>query len=86
MRTVHKCPLRVGGFFEVLMPEDAKIVMFADQGGDLMVWYETDTALIPSEMKRRSVCVVGTGHLIHPGYVHVASCQQGPFVWHLYQR
>lgn len=57
-------------------------VYFDAQGGELCVWFEpmvNTPGVLPT-----MVCVFGTGHPIPDGAQHLFSCQQGPFVWHLY--
>lgn len=56
-----------------------RIVFFDPQGDDLCVWFEHRHVNVPL-----LVNVYGTGHDIPEGASYLASCQQPPFVWHLY--
>lgn len=82
MRTVHKF-LAIHGCFEAAMPRGAQIIRFADQGGQLQMWAIVDTA---DARVTRYFQVVGTGHEIGFEYnKHRGSCEQGPFIWHLFE-
>lgn len=82
MRTVYKHNLTIQGFNLVKLHSPAKVLKMEDQNGTLRMWVEEDTDYIslPKRFK-----IVGTGHPIPEGFGWVASCQHGPFVWHLYQ-
>ena len=44
MNTIHKFSLTVrAGFHEIEVPQNAKFLKCADQGGVLVLWYEVDT-------------------------------------------
>jgi hypothetical protein len=82
MRTVHKFNA-YHGEFEAEMPEGAQIVHFADQNGELRIWAIVDTS---RPIDRRYFRVAGTGHEVSAEYdAHWGTCQQGPFVWHLFE-
>lgn len=82
MRTIWKFPVTYGQLQRQL-PRGAEIVRFADQAGGLCVWAIVDTEA-PLEWRYFQLC--GTGHQIGFEYnKHVGSCEQGPFVWHLFE-
>lgn len=64
------------------MPTNAKFVHFGIQGNETFAWFEVNPNL-PSVMKH--IRVYGTGHSIPETSKHLASLQDGPFVWHLYE-
>lgn len=82
MRTIWKFPIDLGDLVTVVMPAGATVIHVDTQGGHLTMWAEVDSRHAPEE---RHFVVVGTGHPV-PDLAdeHVASWQQGPFVWHLY--
>lgn len=84
MKTIYKYALHlIDGMQDVVLPECADIVHFgADPIGQISIWAEVDTRA-PHEV--RNFAIVGTGHTIPDGAEHMASCIQGPFVWHLYE-
>lgn len=81
MKTVHKFAV-IDGSLIVDVPATAKVVRFATQGLSLFAWLELD----PDAPKvHRVFRVVGTGHAIDAEELHVGSCEDGPFIWHLYE-
>jgi len=57
-------------------------VHFGFQGGKPFVWAEHHPN---EEMLEYRFEIVGTGHDIDGDVWHIGTCQEGPFVWHLYQ-
>ena|SRR3990167_3802754 len=89
-RTIHKYHLPFGDAIEVQMPAGAEILAFAPQGdepGNLFLWALVNP-INPWEIRR--FVLRGTGHPIDDGSVskatHVGTVQDGPFVWHLFER
>lgn len=81
MKTVHKFAV-IDGSLIIDVPAAAKVVRFAPQGMMVFAWLELD----PSAPKvHRVFRVVGTGHAIDDEELHVGSCEDGPFIWHLYE-
>jgi hypothetical protein len=78
-REVWKQELHPGGWQEI----ESKPLFFGAQGEDLFVWYEHDPSRYPTDPVVL-VRVYGTGRVIQHGAEHLMSCQQGPYVWHLY--
>lgn len=68
---------------EVEMPVGARILDAQMQGRQMAVWAEVDEG---AETEVRVFHVRGTGHIppLEEGARHVATMQEGPFVWHLY--
>lgn len=81
MKTVHKFPV-IDATLVADVPAAAKVVRFALQGGMLFVWIERG---IDAPNSHRVFRVHGTGHPIADEEVHCASCEDGPFIWHLYE-
>lgn len=86
MKVVHKYEISsVGKYHEYLLPVSAQILMFAPQNGKLCIWVETDPHANLATCQRRAFTVVGTGSSIPDGWKYRASCQDPPYVWHLYE-
>lgn len=86
MKMVLKFELpQTAKYHEILLMDDAKILMFDEQCGRLYAWIETAQFVSPTQGQPRRFCVVGTGHSIPNEWVHRGSCQVDPFVWHLYE-
>jgi hypothetical protein len=82
MRTVHKYPVRFCQS-RISMPEGAEIIRFSAQRNELCIWAVVDTT---KPEKNRHFEVVGTGHEIGFEYnKYVGSCDQGPYIWHLFE-
>lgn len=95
MHTVWKFPLAFtkAGKYEgiVAMPRGARIVHFAieyrgplegaPRQGVPTVWAEVDDQEAPAP---RTFAIVGTGHALPDGAVHVGTYDAEPFVWHVY--
>lgn len=69
---------------DVHVPQGAIFRHFGAQGDDLFIWMEIE-ALPIAVPEARQYKVVGTGHSIPDGMEYRATCQQGPFMWHLYE-
>ena len=86
MRTILKYPIHLTGdsaqYF--MLPKGAKVVRFADQHQMLHLWVELEM-VTPEVLERRAFIIIGTGHAIPTKAVHCASCEAGPFIWHLYE-
>lgn len=83
MKAVFKYPLESGFKGQVIyVPACATFRHFADQDGVLTVWLEVDTE---NDKVKRSYQIFGTGWEIPTGARWLATCQQGVYVWHLYQ-
>jgi hypothetical protein len=83
MRTIWKYPIRLAdGAQSFDLPIGAKVLRFAPQRRELQMWVELnpDLRLVP-----RSFAVFGTGHEIPRQAEHVGSCEDGSFIWHLYE-
>ena len=82
MNTVWKFNLSPGDESEIEMPVGAKVLMAGEQNGVWCLWASVD----PDAMKeRRLFRITGTGHPIPDGVKHIASFQQPPFVWHVWE-
>lgn len=49
----------------------------------LMLLVDLDPSIEQTEL--RTFLVLGTGHKIPPGAQYVGTCQDGSFVWHVYE-
>lgn len=81
MKKVFKYPVgpRVG---LPSIPKYSKFVMFGIQDGQAYAWFEIQE---DQPKVTRNLFVVGTGHPILNDVTHLASIQDGPYVWHLYE-
>lgn len=77
---IYKYQVYVGA--SVTIRGVSKVLMFGAQGASgLFVWAEiTDGGPVVV------LDVLPTGAEVPPDYKHRASCQEGPYVWHLYER
>lgn len=64
------------------LPSNAKCVQFASQNGVLQIRFEVEGTAPTVERRFR---VYATGQDIPNGHAHLGTCQQGSFVWHLYE-
>lgn len=70
----------------VVMPKGSVLLDMQDQDGELAVWAAVpiERGLHPDNVER-SLSVVGTGSDLPSGeQAYVATAQQGPYVWHLF--
>lgn len=81
--TIWKFPLQLkDGIQLVAMPKDAVVRRFAMQLETVCFWAEVDPL---SDGVQHEFVIVGTGHRLPGGlFRYVGSCDDGPFVWHLY--
>lgn len=79
MKRIYKYKLDV----ETQMPQGSKIIRFGDQGGSLHVWAEVDTE---KPLEVRNFWIAPTGVNIPDGWEWIATCEQGPFIWHLCEK
>ncbi len=64
------------------MPYGAKVIDAQIQGADICLWAICD----PEEQKQtRRFAIVGTGHRLPSFSTHVATVQDGQFVWHIFE-
>lgn len=82
MRTVYKYVLPPAPESVVAWPLGSRVVRFGPQGENLFIWAEVQTDNPPADARFK---VVGTGQEIATPWQHVASCEQGALVWHLYR-
>lgn len=81
-RAIWKFPVPViPGKFSLNLPF-GKVLLVQEQNNTLMLWTEVQPGW-PDDI--RWFEWFGTGHKIPDGVKHVASVQQPPFVWHLYE-
>lgn len=83
MRTIWKHTLAVtDATITIPMPENSVPIRFAMQNGVPCMW-----ALVETESKivQRTFRVHGTGHEIAVDADYCGSCDDPPFVWHLFE-
>lgn len=81
---IYKYPLSLRASSELTMPAPGRIVHVAMQAGDPYVW----AIVWPDcgETITRKLRIIGTGHEYDPtGLTHIATFQQPPFVWHVFE-
>lgn len=83
MLTVHKFPFEINRQVTVRMNEGAKLLLIECQNYIPCIWahVDTDKPLVGFEF-----VITGTGHEAPPYHHHVASFQQGGYVWHMWNR
>lgn len=77
---IYKYPIERTGL-TAEMPEGARIVSCQFQDGAISLWAIVDP---DAPLYRRSFRVVGTGQDVAPNWTHIATLQQGSFVWHVF--
>lgn len=81
---IFKYVFDIGDYIKIAMPVGAKILHVAMQQGDPCLW-----ALVNPDhsVETRQFRIFGTGHPIDEpeSLVHIATFQQPPFVWHLFE-
>jgi hypothetical protein len=83
--TVYKYPFEIAGEVVIPMPFGAKILRVECQAGQPCMWALVDADRV---IETRRFLVRGTGHDIprNPAEIeHIATFQQGPFVWHMFE-
>lgn len=76
---IYKYPVKVGE--SLVVPGLVKVLLFAPQGADgLFVWAE-----VREYGFNVNLWVLPTGASVPNDAKHHASCQEGPYVWHLYE-
>ncbi len=82
MITVHKFPFLITDATAIDMPIGAEILLVECQNQQPCIWAKVDNK---AKTEKRMFVITGTGHEV-PGHCkHVASFQQGMFVWHLWE-
>lgn len=84
-QTIFKYPLALAPTQSIYLPEGAKILHFARQGGIPTLWAEVDP---DAPVEPRYFRLVGTGHELPSGesvYIGTVQLNDGAFVWHLYE-
>ena len=85
MLTIFKYSLHPGRGQNFRLPEGAKPLTAQMQSGELCIWVQFEDARPLDEL--HTFDVYGTGHILRddPG-TYIATVQDGPFVWHIYER
>ena len=82
--TIWKFPFEVEDSVLIEMPEGATVLKVECQNGVPCIW-----ALVKPDAPKqlRSFLIYGTGHRIAgiDSLSHVATFQQGPLVWHMFE-
>ena len=67
----------------IVFEHPGKVIAVAQQAGDLIAWFEANTA---EEKINRHFRIIGTGwHRPPAQYTHLGSLMIGPFAVHLYE-
>lgn len=83
MQTIFKYPLGFSAANHLDMPVGSRPVMVAMQNGQVTMWAQVDPDF--ETTTKRDFVVAGTGHPVPDDYVHVGSCMDGMFVWHVFE-
>lgn len=82
MKTIYKYPLaNTLAPQKIKIPACAKFLHFQDQDGVLTAWFEVNPE---ASMVERTYVIFGTGRTVSKDAVWQGTCQQGPYMWHLY--
>ena len=90
MKVIHKMKVEITDE-QTLFIKGTKVLHFANQNGNLCVWYETDSDLLDMLEMEYTLCIVGTGSPIcfdekNYWYDYVTTVQINGLVWHLYHK
>ena len=83
---IWKFPLKIERHQMVVMPKGSVLLDMQDQDGVLTLWASVpiDRGIHPDSVER-DLSIIGTGHDLPSGQqTYVATAQQGPYVWHLF--
>jgi hypothetical protein len=85
MKTIYKYPIPYGSTDTYTeMPNGARILAVQMQNGKPYVWAIVETTM---EVVGRRFVLYGTGHALDDYYgTYIGTFQDGPFVWHLFER
>jgi len=83
MTTIWKYAIPHDTRFDLEMPQDARILCVQVQDGTPCIWAQVNS---DDGQETRQFTIVGTGHAVPPGTQYVATWQDVPYVWHLYER
>lgn len=95
MRVVYKYPLLSSGPTLLELEGGNPKVLFVggDPNGEICLWAEVGVQTFSETsgkfgpaVTRVEVVFIGTGHEVPDGYTYINSVNQGPFVWHFYQK
>ena len=79
--TVWKFPFAIDDAVVIAMPEGAELLNVGCQEGQPCIWARVNPE---APYVNRMFHICGTGHPA-PSTDHVATFQQGPLVWHLFE-
>lgn len=83
MLTIYKYRFEVDDRIAIEMPARAQILKVECQDGVPCMWAAVDTE---APRRLREFIILGTGHPAPPDVAaHVATFQQPPFVWHMFE-
>lgn len=80
---IWKYTFEIADSFFLSLPAGARILHAECQQGAPTLWALVDP---DAELRARKFRIIGTGHPIdQKGLTHIATFQQQPFVWHLFE-
>lgn len=83
MKKIYKYEIPIEDAPSVPMPIGAQVLSVAASGGDsLLLWALVDTEA-PVEDRHLAIC--GTGHPVREVGAFIATVQDSPFVWHVFE-
>jgi hypothetical protein len=83
MRTIYKYLVPIEDSFIIPLPPGSKVLQFALQGDEPMIWVEVEPS--PQGLEARTFHIVGTGRKIPTSSEYVGTVQMDGYVWHLYE-
>jgi hypothetical protein len=84
MKQIWKFPIGNEAQATIKMPIGASILRIAVQkDSGLCIWAFVDPELA---LEDRSFKLFGTGHNVPGNFAYVGTVDEGPFVWHLFER
>lgn len=82
-KAVYKYRLKLVDITEVDMPDGAEILCCQMQHDTICLWALVDPK---ADRNYRAFAIYGTGHsIVHDTLTYIATVQQGPYVWHVFE-
>lgn len=85
MKSIYKYKFQIADEFSIIMPPDAEILTCQFQGRDPVMWAVVE--LHVRGIQKRNFKIIGTGWEDEniDAKKYIATLQQGPLVWHVFE-
>lgn len=83
---IYKYNIVVGDLISMYLDKGAKVVRFGKQKDTLCLWIKLDEQVDRKECYLRYFTIVGTGQAFNEELTYIDSCEDGEFIWHLFEK